>query len=110
MVLHNELPENISGDIQTIFKEAQRAAKIVQNLLFFARKRNTEKQFLDLNSVLIRSLEMKSYDFKVSNIDVVTDLSPKVHKTMVDEHQLVQVVYLVGNSSRRIGSVSFLDS
>jgi len=91
MVLSKSLPEEVSGDIQTIYDEAQRAARIVQNLLFFAGRRNTEKQYLDLNSVLIRSLEIKSYDFKVSSIDVVTDLSPGDKKTMIDEHQLVQV-------------------
>jgi len=46
---------------------------------------------LDLNSVLIRSLEMKSYDFKVKNIDVVTSLLAGDRKTMIDEHQMVQV-------------------
>lgn len=38
LVLKNDLPELVSEDIQTIHNEAQRAAKIVQNLLFFARK------------------------------------------------------------------------
>ena len=46
---------------------------------------------MDLNSVLIRSLEMKSYDFKVKNIDVVTSLLAGDRKTMIDEHQMVQV-------------------
>ena len=49
MVLNNNLPEEVAGDIQTIYDEAHRAAKIVQNLLFFARKSATEKQYLDLN-------------------------------------------------------------
>lgn len=91
MVFHKELPENISEDIQTIYEEAQRAAKIVQNLLFFARRRDTKMQYLDLNSVLSRALEMKSYDFKVNNIDVFTSLLPGDQKTMIDEHQMVQV-------------------
>lgn len=91
MVLSRDIPEEISGEIQTIYQEALRAAKIVQNLLFFARRQDTEKQYLDLNSVLVRALEMKSYDFKVGNIKVVSQLSPKIPKTMLDEHQLVQV-------------------
>ena len=34
---------------------------------------------------------MKSYDFKVKNIDVVTSLLAGDRKTMIDEHQMVQV-------------------
>ena len=79
-------------DIQTISDEAQRAAKIVQNLLFFARKSGTEKQYIDLNSIVNRALEMKTNDFNVNNISVNSQLSPKILKTMVDEHQLVQVL------------------
>lgn len=91
MVLSKDLPEEVSSEIHTIYEEAQRAARIVQNLLFFARKRNTEKRYLDLNSVMIRSLEMKSYDFKVSNIEVISQFSSEIRKTMIDEHQMVQV-------------------
>ena len=34
---------------------------------------------------------MKSYDFRVNNIEVVSQLSLEIPKTMLDEHQLVQV-------------------
>ena len=34
---------------------------------------------------------MKSYDFKVNNISVTSQLSHEIPKTMIDEHQLVQV-------------------
>ena len=76
MGLTKNLSGEVSEDIQIIYNEAQRAAKIVQNLRFFARRRDAKMQYLDLNSVLIRSLEMKSYDFKVKNIDVFTSLLP----------------------------------
>lgn len=92
MVLQSGIPDEYRKDIQTISDEAQRAAKIVQNLLFFARKSGTEKQYIDLNSIVNRALEMKTYDFKASNISVNSQLSPKILKTMVDEHQLVQVL------------------
>ncbi len=90
-VLKEDLPDNVREDIQTISDEAQRASTIVKNLLFFARKSGADKQYLDLNAVLTRSLELKSYDFRVNNIDVVSHLSPEIPKTMLDEHQLVQV-------------------
>jgi two-component system NtrC family sensor kinase len=34
---------------------------------------------------------MKSYDFKVNNISVTSQLSPDIPKTMIDEHRMVQV-------------------
>ena len=44
-----------------------------------------------MNSVLMRSLDLKSYDFRVNDIEVVSRLSPDIPKTMLDEHQMVQV-------------------
>jgi signal transduction histidine kinase len=40
---------------------------------------------------MIRSLEMRSYDFKVSNIEVISQFSSEIRKTMIDEHRMVQV-------------------
>ena len=62
-----------------------------------------------MNSIVSRALEMKSYDFRVNNIKVVSQFSPETLKTMVDEHQLVQVLlniltnaeHAIQNSSER---------
>ena len=91
MLMRSDIPEQFRKDVETISVEAQRAAKIVKNLLFFARKSGTEKQYTDPNGIVNRALEMKSYDFKVNNISVTSQLSPEIPKTMIDEHQLVQV-------------------
>ena len=91
MLIRSDIPEQFRKDVETISAEAQRAGKIVKNLLFFARKSGTEKQYTDPNSIVNRALEMKSYDFKVNNISVTSQLSPEIPKTMIDEHQLAQV-------------------
>ena len=59
-VLKKKIPNNVKEDILSISGEAQRASTIVKNLLSFARKSGADKQYLDLNSVLLRSLELKS--------------------------------------------------
>lgn len=103
IVLRSKLPKKYREDLQTIYDQAKRAAKIVQNLVFFARRSGTDKQYLDVNSILGRALEMKSYDFKVNNIQVTTRLSAETRKTMADEHQLVQVILnLLTNAEQAI--------
>ena len=92
MLLTQHLPDPIHSRIQTVYYEAQRAAKIVQNLLFFARRSGPEKQLLVLNSVIERALEMKSHDFHLNSIKVITELSPDIPPTTVDEHQIIQVI------------------
>ena len=51
-----ELDERTSREVQTIQGEAERAAKIVQNLLSFARRRKAEKEPVNLNTLLERVL------------------------------------------------------
>ena len=91
LLMTEQLSDSVMADIQTIHCEAQRAAKIVQNLLLFARKTDSDKHYFDIASLLVRAQELKCYDFKASNIEVINDVSPGLPFTMVDEHLLVQV-------------------
>jgi signal transduction histidine kinase len=102
MLMRSNIPEQFRKDVEIISVEAQRAAKIVKNLLFFARKSGTEKQYTDPNGIVNRALEMKSYDFKVNNIVVTSQLSPEIPKTMIDEHQLVQVFLNVLTNAEQV--------
>ncbi len=92
LLMDEQLPQQIHEDLQRVYSEAQRAAKIVQNLLSFARRSEPEKQYLDLRPILESAVEIKSYDFKVNNINVNTQLSPDLPRSMVDQQQLLQLV------------------
>ena len=48
--------------LETILGESERAAKIVRNLLTFARKRHTTRAMVDLNMVVRETLALRSYD------------------------------------------------
>ena len=91
LLLARELDERTLRDVETIHTEAERAAKIVQNLLSFARRKRADKEPANLNALMERVLELRNYDLMLKNIEVELDLDPKLPETMVDADQIQQV-------------------
>jgi two-component system NtrC family sensor kinase len=79
--------------VETIQGEAERAAKIVQNLLSFARRRKAEKELVNLNTLLERVLELRSYDLRLKNITLDLELDPQLPRTMADPDHIQQVFF-----------------
>ncbi|MFZ0038129.1 MAG: ATP-binding protein [Candidatus Acidiferrales bacterium] len=75
-----------------IYQEAERARRIVKNLLFFARENKPERSRADLNEIVERTLALRSYELKIENIIVETSLAPDLPATMADPYQLQQVL------------------
>jgi signal transduction histidine kinase len=69
----------------------ERAAKIVQNLLTFARHREPKKGYSDVNNIVQSALELRAYELKTSDIEVITNLAPDMPKIMLDFHQIQEV-------------------
>jgi PAS domain S-box-containing protein len=90
-LLRKSTDDKLSQDLAKIYSEAQRAAKVVQNLLTFARCHEPRKQHADINDVLQKALELRAYQLKTSNMEVALDLAPSLPKIMVDFHQIQEV-------------------
>ncbi|MBU2535581.1 MAG: PAS domain S-box protein [Chloroflexota bacterium] len=91
LLLNKDVPEDVKGDLKIIHREAQRTAQVVKNLLTFARKQDTTKKPADINKAIKSVLDLRAYDQKVHNIDVVTDFAPDLPEFKADIFRLQQV-------------------
>jgi two-component system NtrC family sensor kinase len=78
--------------LETILSESERAAKIVRNLLTFARKRHTTRAMVDVNQVVRETLALRSYEQRLSNITIIEALAAGLPLVFADPHQFQQVL------------------
>jgi len=91
LMLSRDIPDDMKQDLQVIHSEAQRVAKIVENLLIFAHQRKAGREYVNINDIITRVLELRAYEMKVNNIDVENQLDSELPFTMADAGQLQQV-------------------
>jgi len=94
-----EIPESARRDLRVILQEAQRTKQIVQNLLSFARQMPPQRQPVQLNSILQRTVHLRSYDFISHGIQVVERLDESLPAVIGDSHQLQQVFLNILNNA-----------
>lgn len=92
LLLGQNLPPAQRAEAAKVCEEAERARRIVKNLLCFARENKPEHTRVQINEIVERTLALRSYELKVENIVVERDLDPDLPETMADPHQLQQVV------------------
>ena len=98
-----ELGKKDRGHLQVIQEQAERAGRIVRNLLTFARKGSAERVPVDLNDVIRRTLSLTAYDLKLQDITVERELSGALPDVFGDRHGLQQVVLnLVTNAAHAV--------
>ena len=84
--------EQMKRGLETILSESERAAKIVRNLLTFARKRHTTRAMVDLNQVVRETLALRSYEQRLTNITILEALPSGLPQVFSDPHQIQQVL------------------
>jgi PAS domain S-box-containing protein len=91
LVLEKNVAEDVREDLTIVSNEAQRASRIVKNLLTFARKHAPVKQSSQINNVVEDVLRLREYEQRVNNIEVVTRLDAGLPEIMADYFQVQQV-------------------
>lgn len=92
MMLQDEgLNEESRKSVESIHHEAERAKKVIQGLLSFARKHNPEKERINVNEVLENTLSLVNYELNKNGVSVVKELDPELPEIVADPNQLQQV-------------------
>jgi len=92
-----------TADAKRICQEAERAGKIVKNLLLFSREAKPERRVVDLNEIVERTLALRSYELKTEKIQTDVDLESGLPPILAGAGQLLQVVLnLVVNAEQAI--------
>ena len=94
-----DLPETARKDLRVILQEAQRTKQIVQNLLSFARQMPPQRNGVQLNAILRRTVQLRSYDFNSHGVEVIEHLDEGLPEVIGDAHQLQQVFLNILNNA-----------
>ncbi len=94
-----EVPGSARKDLQVILEEAQRTKEIVQNLLSFARQRPPQRQRVQLNDILRKTIALRAYDFANHGVQIVERFDENLPELTGDSHQLQQVFLNILNNA-----------
>jgi signal transduction histidine kinase len=88
-----EVPDKsrMKNDLEMVLREAQRARSVVRRLLDFARQSESARVRSDINEILLDVLALVNHLFRVSGVQLFTDLSEGLPWISVDRNQMKQV-------------------
>ena len=87
-----ETPPEIVRQLRVLDEQAQRINRITQELLYFARQREPERRWIDVNQTLRRTLSLFEKELRLQNVAVELKLSEELEDVLADQDQLLQVV------------------
>ncbi len=100
------LPDFPREHLRIIQDQAERASRIVQNLLTFARKGTPDKAEVDLNDVIARTSLLIAYEMKLRTIELRSRLSAEPLRVVGDRYELQQVLLnLVTNAVQAVAKL-----
>ena len=100
------VPDPTREHLRVIHDQAERAARIVRNLLTFARPSTLAKEAVDLNDVVGRTALLISYELRLRGIELERKLDPEPVRVVGDRYELQQVLLnLLTNAVHAVGGL-----
>jgi PAS domain S-box-containing protein len=84
-------PKQLRREVQTIYREAERAAKIVRNLLVFAGSRRLSRRSVSVTAILQKVLALRAAACRAADIEVVRHYDEQLPRVQSDPLLLHQV-------------------
>ncbi len=85
-------PGDLARDLRRIAEESERAARIVRNLLAFARRQTAERAPQDVADLVGRVLALRAYEFRLNGIELETSFETGLPRVLADSGQLQQAL------------------
>jgi two-component system, NtrC family, sensor kinase len=85
-------PVDLARDVRRIAEESERAARIVRNLLAFARRQTAERAPQDIADIVSRVLALRAYEFRLSGIELESTFDAGLPRVLADAGQLQQAL------------------
>src|SRR5436309_4562458 len=100
------LPAEQRNEMQSILRQAQRAAKLLRGLLRFVRAGEKRTAAVNMNDVVRSALDLVSYRFTIDEISIGGRLNPDLPTVVGDANRLEQVIInLLSNALDALRSV-----
>jgi C4-dicarboxylate-specific signal transduction histidine kinase len=99
------LPRDLQGELRLVFREADRAAKIVRNLLVFAGRRRLARRLVSVNTLVAKALGSRAAACRAAGIETVRQFDDQVPKIPADPLLLQQAILnIVINAEQAVGA------
>ncbi|NQW04757.1 MAG: hypothetical protein HQ485_12105 [Acidobacteria bacterium] len=84
--------DGLMEDVSRILSESDRAARIVRNLLTFARQQTAERSRHTIEELCARVADLRAYDARINDIEVVGTFADDLPPMFVDGGQIQQAL------------------
>jgi len=93
-LLRQKMPDKSADaeDLDLVIRETKRCAAIIKRLLDFAREKNPEKKFADINRVIEDTVRIVERPAHLRDIEISLDLDRSLPPIWIDADQIKQVI------------------
>ncbi len=84
--------EDLGRDLRRIAEESERAARIVRNLLAFARRQTAAREPQDIAELCGRVVALRSYELRLTGVELITHFQPGLPRVIADGGQIQQAL------------------